>query len=66
MNNRNKYLKQLSYCFLPVPSSENAEKFKVLCQKRLGLVLTDAQALDGASRYLLIYWLATERPRPIS
>lgn len=47
--------------FLPTPSPEGLEKFRALYLARFGKHLTDGQARDLATRYLLIYSLGTSR-----
>lgn len=66
MKNKSKYTEKTSSFasnppdwLLPIPTSKSVKTFKVLCQKRLGVTLTDAQAHEGAYSYLLIYWLGT-------
>ena len=47
--------------FLPVPSAEGIAAFQKLYAARFGHFLTDDEARDLASRYLLLYHLGTTK-----
>lgn len=48
----------------PIPTPESVARFKVLYLKRFGVALSEQEALDLATRYLLIFALgATPPPR---
>ena len=45
--------------FLPTPAPESVEAFRALYQTRFGRDLTEEEARELASHYLLIYHLGT-------
>lgn len=45
--------------YLPVPNDKEVQRFKLLYKERFSVTLTDAEALDTATRLLQLFYLTS-------